>query len=424
VAGSRTVTWTPRLIEPDELDSVIDLLAVAFGAGPTAPEDMRTAATTVAERDRMFVVEDDGRFVGTAAAYTLTAALPGGEVGMCGLTMVSVLPTHRRRGLLTTLIEAVHDQALERGEPLAGLTASEGGIYRRFGYGVAARRQELRVDARRTAQVAVSEAVTGGTPAGVPGRMRLVAKEEADTILPDVWDRHWRRTPGELDRTPPFWVEAALESDHVKAGASERFVAVHEDPDGRPDGFVTYRIKQEWTAGGTNHECRVQMLGAASDAVEDELLRFLFAIDLVGTITWDAAPVDLPLRWRLADPRAVTVTDEADHLWLRPLDVPRCLAARRYALKDELVVTVVDDRRPTGGTFLLAGGPDGAECAPTDRSADLVVGVADLGSVLAGGTTWRTLQRAGRIREDAAGAVDRADALFRPERAAWCATEF
>jgi predicted acetyltransferase len=46
---------------------------------------------------------------------------------------VVVAPTHRRRGLLTALIEAVHDQAVERGEPLAGLTASEGGIYRRFG---------------------------------------------------------------------------------------------------------------------------------------------------------------------------------------------------------------------------------------------------------------------------------------------------
>jgi predicted acetyltransferase len=416
------VTWTPRLIEPGELDATIDLLAIAFGSGPTAPADHRTAVTTVAEADRIFVVEDEGRFVGTAAAYSFNAALPGGRVPICALTQVSVLPTHRRRGLLTALIEAVHDQAVERGEPIAGLTASEGGIYRRFGYGVAARLQGIRVDTTRTAEVAVSDAVAGDR--AVPGRMRLVSKEDADTILPEVWDRHWHRTPGELDRTPPFWVEAAFESDWAKDGASKRFVAVHEDGDGRPDGFVTYRIKQGWTAGGTNHECRVQMLGAASDAVEAELLRFLFDIDLVGTVTWQAAPVDLPLRWRLADPRAVTVTDEADHLWLRPLDVPRCLAARRYALKDEIVIAVVDERRPTGGTFLLAGAPDGAECAPTARDADVVLGIADLGSVLAGGTSWRTLQRAGRVREQAAGAVDRADALFRPERAAWCATDF
>ena len=426
MAGSRSVTWTPRVIEPGELDAVIDLLAVAFGAGPTAPEDLRKDVTTLAETDRILVVEDDGLFVGTAAAYSLTAALPGGSAGMCAVTMVSVLPTYRRRGLLSTLIEAVHDQAVERGEPLSGLTASEGGIYRRFGYGVAARTQRVCVDTRRTAEVPVGPAVAGEGAASrsVPGRMRLVSKEQADTILPEVWDRHWRRVPGELDRTPAFWVEAALENEHVKAGASERFVAVHDDADGRPDGFVTYRIAQSWTSGGTNHECRVQMLGAASDEVEAELLRFLFDIDLVGTVTWGNAPVDLPLRYRLADPRAVTVTDEADHLWLRPLDVPRCLAARRYALKDELVVTVVDDRRPAGGTFLLAGGPDGAECAPTDRDADLVLGIADLGSVLAGGTSWHTLQRAGRIREEAAGAVDRADALFRSERAAWCATDF
>ena len=76
--------WKPRLIEDDELDGVIDLLAIAFGAGPTAPADMRTAAGVVVEPDRMFVVEDEGRFVGTAAALTFNAALPGGSVGMAG----------------------------------------------------------------------------------------------------------------------------------------------------------------------------------------------------------------------------------------------------------------------------------------------------------------------------------------------------
>ncbi len=414
--------WKPRLIEDDELDGVIDLLAIAFGAGPTAPADMRTAAGVVVEPDRMFVVEDEGRFVGTAAALTFNAALPGGSVGMAGVTAVSVLPTHRRRGLLRTLIEAVHDQAVELGEPLSGLTASEGGIYRRFGYGVASRRHSIRVDAPRTAEMPVPAAAAGGAAAG--GRMRIVSKEEAETLLPEVWDRHWRQVPGEFDRTPGFWAEAALENDHVKAGASERFVAVHEDGNGRADGFVTYRIAQHWNAGGADHEARVQMLAAASDAVEAELLRYMFALDLVRTVIWEAAPVDLTLRWRLADPRAVTVVEECDHLWLRPLDVARCLAARRYATDGELVLRVVDECRPSGGTFLLSGGPDGADCVPTTRDPDLAVAVAELGSVLAGGATWRTLHRAGRVHEQAAGAVDRADALFRPERAAWCATEF
>jgi predicted acetyltransferase len=413
------VTWTPRPIAPDEMPAVVDLLALGFGFGPAATPAQRAEVMAVAEPERILVVEDEGRIVATAAAYGLHVALPGGTAPMAGVSEVVVSPTHRRRGLLTTLIEAVHDQAVERGEPLAGLTASEGGIYRRFGYGVATRYQAVRLDAARSAEIAP---LVGAPGEAAAGRMRFVDEGEAATILPVVWDRHWRRTPGEVDRTPGFWVADALDHEHTRAGASARHIVVHDDDLGRPDGFVTYRIAQDLGAGGAGNEARVLALAAASEPVAATLLRFVLDIDLVGTVTWNA-PVDAPLRWRLVDPRALTVHAERDLLWLRPLDVPACLAARRYATDGELVVRVVDDRRD-GGTFRLVGGPDGATCAPTDRSAELVVTTSELGAALAGGTTWRTLHRAGRVAENRPGAVDRADALFRPDQAAYCATEF
>jgi predicted acetyltransferase len=416
------MTWTPRPIEPDELPAVIDLLAVGFGIGPTSPPDHRAEVTAVHEPDRIFVVEDEGRIVATAAAHSFQVALPGGgAVPMAGVTEVVVSPTHRRRGLLSALLDVVHGQAVERDEPLAGLTASEGGIYRRFGYGVAARFQSVRVDAHRAAEAeALGDADADGVAAG---RFRFVTEDEAEPILPAVWDRHWRRTPGEVDRTPGFWVQDRLDPEHDREGASKRYIVVHEDDAGRADGYVTYRIAQDWGHGGTNHEARVLEVAAASDPVESALIRFLLDIDLVGTLTWQA-PVDAPLRWRLADPRALTVTAERDHLWFRPLDVPACLTARGYAGEGELVVEVVDERGSAGGTYVLATGRGGADCGPTDRTPDLAVTVADLGSVLAGGTTWATLRRAGRVVAADPVAVDRADALFRPERAAFCATDF
>ena len=66
--------------------------------------------------------------------------LPGGAaVPTGGVTWVSVAVTHRRQGLLGRLLEATHEDIDGRGEPLAALTASEGGIYERFGYGIASR---------------------------------------------------------------------------------------------------------------------------------------------------------------------------------------------------------------------------------------------------------------------------------------------
>src|SRR5690606_9468661 len=162
-------------------------------------------------------------------------------------------------GLLTALLEAVHDQAVERGEPLAGLTASEGGIYRRFGYGVATRYQHVRIDTRRSAELAPfrvpepGDATGSGPGPGSPargdaaeGRVRFASEAEAAAILPAVWDRHWRRTPGEVDRTAGYWAEEALDTPHAREGASARFIAVHDDAAGRPDGFAIYRIAQDF----------------------------------------------------------------------------------------------------------------------------------------------------------------------------------
>ncbi|HLT70030.1 MAG TPA: GNAT family N-acetyltransferase [Acidimicrobiales bacterium] len=410
------MTWSVRPADPAEATAVADLLALGFGQGPTMAPHHRAAWEAVVELDRTLVVEDEGRIVGTGTAHSLGVALPGGAVPMAGVSEVAVSPTHRRRGILAALLDALHRQAAERGEPVAGLTASEGGIYRRFGYGVATRFQAIRIDAHRSAEAEPVAPVDGG-------RVRFATEDEAATILPEVWERHWPRTPGEVRRTPGFWVEDALDPPEERGGASARFVAVHTDEGGRPDGFVTYRIAEGWGAGGTNHEARILLLAAASDAVEAALLRFVLDIDLVGTVTWNA-PVDLPLRWRLADPRAVTVHAERDLLWLRPLDVPGCLEGRGYAAAGEVVLEVVDERGPAGGRYLLEAGPDGARCRRVDRTPDLVLPVAELGSLLAGGTTWHTLARAGRVREDVAGSLDRADALFRTARAAYCATEF
>ena len=415
------MTWTPRPIDPEELPEILDLLAAGFGVGPTSPPAHQAEVTAVAEVDRTIAITDEGRIVATAAAHSLHLALPGGAVPMAGVTEIVVSPTHRRRGLLSALLDALHDQAVDRGEPLAGLTASEGAIYRRFGYGVAARFQSVRVDARRSAEIDALD--PAHDLAEVGARFRLVTEDEAAPLLPAVWDRHWRRIPGEIDRTPGFWDEARLDPDHAREGASARYIVVHDDDTGRPDGYVTYRIAQGWGAGGTNHEGRILEVAAASDAIEAALVRFVLDIDLVGAVTWNA-PVDIPLRWRLADPRALTVEAERDLLWLHPLDVAACLAARRYATTGVLVIEVVDTRGSAGGTFLLDGGPDGAACARTERTADVAVTIADLGSLLVGGTTWSTLRRAGRLQVTDVAAVDRADALFRPERAAYCATEF
>ncbi len=412
------MTWTPRPIGPDELDAVIDMGAVAFGVGPVAPDDYRAQVRASLEPDRTLVVDDGGRPVATASALSFTLATPGGGLPMAAVSEAVVLPTHRRRGMLTALLDALYDQAAERGEPVAGLTASEGGIYRRFGFGVAARYQSLTLDAWRASEVAPLVAPDAGT-------VRLVGQTDAAGILAAVWERHWRRVPGEVGRTPGWWRLAAVDPEAVRNGASARYLAVHDDHAGVPDGYLLYRIVQGFGTGATRHELRIEALAAADDAVEAALLRFAVAVDLVATVSWSGAPTDLGLRWRLADPRSLEVDGERDHLWLRPLDVAACLAGRTYAVPGRVVIEVVDDRRPAaGGRFALDGGPDGADCGRTSLEPELVVRASELGSLLLGGVSWSALARAGLVDVRSAGAERVADSMFRSPRAPWCATDF
>jgi predicted acetyltransferase len=405
--------WKPRLADPQELSAAIDLSAIVFGVGPAATKEFRAQVTAAIEPERAFVVDDGGVVVGTGSSYTFEMAVPGSMVSvpLAGVTFVGVAPTHRRRGILRAIMAALVDHALDRGEAAAGLTASEGVIYRRFGYGVAARYQALTVDTARSAELVEHD---------MPGRLRLVDEAEAASLLPDVWSRYWPRVPGEVNRTARWWTSMAVDPEDEREGASARYIVVHEDPGGSADGYAVYRMKL------SSDELSVVEIAAASEQVESALLRYLLDVDLVRNVRM-SAPADLPLRWRLVDPRAVEVTRERDHLWLRPLDVARCLGARRYAGEGSMVVEVVDGDRPElGGRFRLEVGAGGAsaEASRTRDDPDVALAMPDLGAVLLGGVSWATLRRAGLVEERRPGGVDRADALFRPERAPFCATGF
>jgi predicted acetyltransferase len=395
----------------------LDMGALVFGEGPRASDDRWAEQRVVYEPDRMFAVDDGDRIVGTGASYSFDVALPGGgQLPMAGVTWVGVLPTHRRRGILTSVMTAVIDQAIERGEPLAGLTASEATIYRRFGFGVSVQYKNTTIDTTRSAEL---------VDVAAPGKVRFVTDDEAAVLFPRVWEQHWRRIPGELRRPEGWWASMAVDPEGDRDGASARYRVVYESPDGAPDGFAIYRMKEGAALSDDYAELRVVSIAAADDRVEAALLRFLLDVDLVHQLRWEDAPVDLALRWRLVDSRALRVTEERDFMWLCPLDVAACLAGRSYATSGGGVVEVVDAARPElGGRFRLDAAPDGAESARTRDEPDVVVQAPEFGSLLLGGVAWSTLHRAGLVHERTPGAIARFDTLFQSDRAPHCATDF
>lgn len=403
---------------PDREDFVASMDPVWRAFGEPAPSDEEVDDERLLwEPERSLGAVDGSEWVGATGAFTFELTLPGGTTApAAGVTMVGVAQTHRRRGVLTSLMAAQLDDVAERGDPFAILTASESSIYGRFGYGPATFMSAFEL---RTDRSQFREPVAG------PGRLQVVRLAEAGDVLATAYERCRRQRAGAVSRRKEYWQLVQRDRTSRRDGASALFVVIHTDEDGDADGYATYRLKQRWPSGLPDHTAVVSDLYGADPDVEATLWRFLCDVDLVAKVHAENRPVDDPVRWRLVEPRQLRTTDVSDWLWVRVLDVPAALAARRYTTEDSLVLSVEDRFRPvSGGRFRLETGPDGARCEPTDASADLILGAEELGAVVLGGVAPSLLARVGRIDEPTPGALARADAAFLTSPAPFCGTMF
>jgi predicted acetyltransferase len=131
-------------------------------------------------------------------------------------------------------------------------------------------------------------------------------------------------------------------------------------------------------------------------------------------------PVDHPLFLLLAEPRRLRYAS-GDALWLRIVDVERALGGRAYAAGEPVVIDVSDAFCAWNEGRWRIGG-DRPE--RTDAPAELRLDVSGLASVYLGGFTFAQLERSLQVEELAPGAIERADALFRADRAPWCPENF
>jgi len=355
--------------------------------------------------ERVHVAAENGAVVGGAGAYLFDTTVPGGaQVPTAGVMAVGVLPTHRRRGILRGLMRKELDDIHEWGQPLATLYASEGAIYRRFGYGLASISGEIALPSANAAFYAAPEPV---------GTARMVSEEEALELMPPVYDRVQAETPGMLSRTREWWEVRRLSRRPFTKGELMRIVL---EVDGVSEAYALYRVESEMERMISRSVLRVSEAVGATPAATWDIWRFLLNVDWIETVRAIFMPPDHPLFLLLTEPRRMGWI-AAEALWARLVDVGAALSLRSYASDDSVVFDVADEFCPwNGGRWEV--GPDSAERTKADP--DLRLGVDMLGSAYLGGFTFAELERAGRVEELRKGGLARADALFRSDRHPWC----
>ena len=406
-----------RQLGPDDAEAVVDVTSTAFLERP----DRAGVAALVREGwepARSWVAWDGDRACGTFRSFATEITLPGlAMVPAAAVAAVTVLPTHRRRGILTRMAEAEHRAALERGDMLAILYCSEFGIYGRHGYGPATRFGTWTIDVRATQVVPV---------AGDEGTVEYAEPSEAaKTLIRDVFDA-WRQSQvSEIRRRDMGWQFRLGLRPEPWGGGWKGFLVLHRDAAGRLDGYMRYSASSKDHGQLPGNETEVQELVGLDETAERALWRFVTSIDLVARVQATGRSVADRLPWRVTNPRAATLSNVSDGLWVRLLDVRAALAARTYEHDASLVIEVLDPLAPGGRHRLgLDATADGATCTSTDRSPDLTLPVAALGSVFLGAHDLRDVVIRTGADEHTPGALAAAAAAFRTAREPWCSSFF
>ncbi|MFD5539026.1 GNAT family N-acetyltransferase [Streptomyces sp. NPDC127079] len=403
-----------RPITEPELADWHRALKTGFLHPPTLTEAQLEARRSQFVPGRLLGAFDGPRCVATFRSFAQElTAVGGAPVPADAVSNVTVSPTHRRRGLLTRMMSQDLAAAKERGDVVATLIAAEYPIYGRYGFGPATTLTEWKIEVPRSGLDPRWSRPEDG------GRIDLVDGEDIRKLGPELHERVRRGTPGAVSRTDLWW---EVNTGAVRFGDdwTEPFYAVYRSAAGEVEGMVSYASDDTWHHKQPYNTAEVNWLLGATPAAERALWHYLCSIDWITSVTSGRRSPDDLLPHHLPDPRAARITDQADWLWVRILDVVRALEARTYDTAGSLVLAVADRQGLAGGRYRLDASPEGASCAPTTDTPDRALDVADLASVWLGDQTVARLHALGRVQEQRVGAAREADALLRTSGRPWC----
>ncbi len=397
-----------RTITDDEVAAYRETLLQTFGVDADADEGGVDRHRKLVPLTQSWAAIENGFVVATAATFDLEISVPlGGALPMAGLTMVTVRPSHRRKGLLRQLMKRHLDDARARSFPVSGLWASESKIYGRFGYGIAAFSDAYDIPGAHALAVGVGRDLDD---------LEWIDGERAREALPPIYARATDARPGALRRTPMWWSERRfIENAWTRKGASKRRYVLAKR--GREHvGYIAYRQRDKFTDGLPDGRLEINELVAFDARAAVTLWKFACSVDLFPTVTWWNAPPDDALPWNVDDLRRIRRRKE-DTLWLCIEDVPATLAARGYSTDGTLRIAV------GGWTYELVAEGGRGRCEPTSKAPDISCTKQTLATLFLGAVSATNLAQAGMVRGDAK-ALASADALFSSPLAPWCPEVF
>ncbi len=404
------MSYELRSITTDEVPAFRTAVALGFGQDYKPDGDDRFRSLMPLERT---VAAFEGNvIVGTLGDFDLRLTVPGGaQVPMAGTTMVGVRATHTRRGILRSMIRAHLDSAVDRGESIAGLWASEPGIYGRFGFGLASEMHEVKIDKRHLVQPVPATDL----------EFAMLSPSDIPAEVAPFWSKIATTRAGFIDRAQARWHDIMNDPEANRDGASaSRHIVVRRNAE--VVGYLHYRQKSKWDELVAHGSVSIETLVAADLDAHLALWAYALDVDLFPNVDFWNAAVDDPLAYTVSNARAVRRL-VSDALYVRILDLPAALSARSYEHDGSIVVSVDDEMAYAAGTYRVTIVNGTATVEATQDAAQVALGVRELGALYLGRACAGLYATTGHIRGGADDVAVLAD-IFATSRAPWCPEMF
>lgn len=385
-----------------------DLIAVVdWGFANHFREDAVASTTNAIDWSRTRGVEivdgvDAGALAGVHGSYAYDMRVPGGgTVPTSGLTIVSVHPAHRRRGILRSMIADHFARSRARGEHVSSLIAAETAIYQRFGYALPG--PSARIMLQR-----------GMDLREVPGSADLAVRlETADfaqhaEAVRAVLARDLR--PGaHATVSEPILADQFRDPESMRGKNELLRIAVVDDAEG-PAAFALFQRALDWETEGPRGTGTVRSWAAATPAAARRLWSVMTSFDLLSEMQVDSVALDDHIMLLAEDARALKAR-LIDKVWVRILDVPGALTARTYSADLDVRIAIDDPLvSENDHTWAITVRDGVASVEEAADAADLRLDIRTLSSIYLGGVTLTKLANAGLVTgsPDVISAVSRA----------------
>ncbi|GII91687.1 GNAT family N-acetyltransferase [Sinosporangium siamense] len=396
------MSYPIRPMTPSDWPAFLEVLMDAYNTYSSPERNERFKR--LFDFERTLAAFDGETLIGGTGTFEFDMAVPGGTTAVAGVTAVGVLSSHRRRGVLSSLMRRQLTDLAERGEAVAALYASESSIYGRYGYGLAAEGVAFTIDRRDTA-------FSPHAPSDPALRLRIVNPDGARNVFEKVFEAVRVTRPGMYARSTPRWDGVLADDEQARHGMGPLRGLVAEDDTG-PRGYALFRAKEGFSVHDIfEGELHLYDLHATDPAAYAAVWRGVLDRDLIATFKVPTRPADDPIRLLFNDPRRLRAV-AVDDLWIRLADVRRALTERAYAAPVDVAIGIDDPVCPWNtGTWRLSADTTGATCEPTRAPADVTLPVNALGAAYLGGTSlhaWNATGAAAETREGALRALSTA----------------